>query len=978
MGNLFRQDGFIGWVPRVDDVNADPGILVRADNLLVDEKGALTLRPGSELAYSVSGQVNKIHSAILHPGGVSTQVDIVAAGVDIYHGNTAIGQVGASPKGYDVAIGADLWDAFIAGGSQKFRYDGETSHSWGLSRPPTAPTLNVSSPIAATVSNCSSTEVSGAFAANEGTGSFAAGYDGTANAAFKIIPDAASGRAVGTKAFATAQDFFTILTYPGGDDDLIDFYIYMEQPEKIKTFEVIFAVGADTDPFQTDTYNFTFEINEDVPVKKRSKKRADDAALDEGLDDVPTPQDVDNDRRIRENEPENRIPDDIELRGPRYKLPTYAESASPAWTHLSVPRGSFERKGSTNGKNWTTVKAVRFVAQFVPGATGELRVDEIKIFGGGSRAFTGDYRCRLQAIAKRTDGTIIAKSPVSDPSSEVRAFQQSLTVTIPYSTFQSLDPSVTELWLYLSGGGLDDWYRIASFPANPYAAGVALDEFDPNPEGTIDQDDRARGMSRDFSWPADAGNPDLTVTLAKSEIDALIENVRADRGLRGIPDNIMDIAGPFQFRMALLDEDGVVWFTGINQPGTVSVYHSRVTDPEPLWLEQTSSGLYVGTRQDVYRVYGDGSILDPYNINFAVRALGVPHPPVDGCVWAYGDAVIYRSADGLVTLTGDTVQMFPIDDIEPLWRGIARNEFSPLNTYTGRFRLVVDNQILYMLAPEGEEVTDDTIYRYSFITRRWSRTYYPWDLSALSVDAAGGAMVGTVDGKVLYLDVSSQDNLQNIEYEVWTRYDSDGNPLIIKDAFDLQVAMDTGGLPTTVSLVKEDGTTKVDYTASTSNYDIWRANAADFGPFQAAQVRISGASYKFVLRHYDLSYRSRPQHMMMLDTGYVAATKQGDLAWFKELEITCKSDSDLIVTPYYDDVAAAERTVTVTPGVVTTYRVLLPKGSVGYKARFKVYTTAADGTGSRGFECYSIRMRIAPSGNVTTSSLVPVYPMSKG
>lgn len=981
MANLFQQDGFIAWVPRVDDVNADPGILIRADNLLVDEKGALTLRPGSQTRYSGLGaSINAMHSAILHPGGVPTQVDIYAADKNIYHGNTAIGQVGDAFRSEDVAIGSDLYDVFVARGSGRFRYDGEQVHNWGISRPGSAPTLAGSTPIAATVSTCASGESGGAFAANEGTGSFAAGFDGTANAAFSIVPNVTTGRAVGTKAFAAAQDFETILTYPGGDDDLIDCYVYMANPERIKTFDIIFGVGSDADPFQTDTYTFQFELGVPVSTKSNNPPAATAAAEGEGVwaEETPTPQQVANDFTAkRPVDPRNRIPMDYEIRGRHYGLPNYAESASPAWTHLSVPRGKFTRKGSTTGKNWTTVKAVRFAAQFIPGTTGEIRVDEIKVFGGGSRAFTGEYKCVLQAVVKRDDGVIVAKSQASDPSASVNVFQQSMTVTIANSVFENLDPSANELWLFMTGGGLDDWYRIATFPANPYANNIGLDEFDPNPEGTIDQDDQARGLSRDFTWPDNVSNPDLTVTLANSELDALIENVKLERGLTTIPDNIIDIAGPYQFRQVMLDANGVLWLTGVRSPGTVSVYNTKVIDPEPIWLEQTSSGLYVGTRRDVYRVYGDGTQIDAYNINIGIRALGVPHPPIDRCVWTYGDAIIYRSSDGLVMLTGDSVQIFPTEDIEPLWRGFARHGVPALNTQAGKFRLCVDNQILYMTAPEGDDTEGEVIYRYSFVTRKWSRTIYPWVITSLDVDVNGGAVAGTADGRVVDLDYLTQDDVADIPFLYHSRYDSSNEPLSFKDAFDVQVGMDTGSRDVTVTLVKEDGTTSTSYTGSTDMYQVWRANAADFGPFRGVQVRIQGTSYKFVLRHFDISFRNRPQHMMMLDTGYVSASKQGDLAWFKELEITCKSGSNLTVTPYFDDVAQADQTVVVTPNVVTTYRVVLPRGSVGYKARFKIATTAADGSNDPGFECYSVRMRLAPTGNATTSSIMPVYPMAR-
>jgi len=329
-----------------------------------------------------------------------------------------------------------------------------------------------------------------------------------------------------------------------------------------------------------------------------------------------------------------------------------------------------------------------------------------------------------------------------------------------------------------------------------------------------------------------------------------------------------------------------------------------------------------------------------------------------------------------MAMNGDTVTFFPFDDIEPLFRGKTRHGVAPLNTATGDFQFVVDNRSLYFLAPEGvDTTTSDKLYRYSFVTKRWHRYLYPYTISALHREPTGGVLAGTTGGEVYLLDQGTQDNGENIEYELWTRFADASAPAIFKDAYDIQLGIDTGSEDCTVQVFKEDGTTDVEFTANTTGLQVFRNDITSFGSFRLAQVRLIGSSYALALRHFNISFRSRPQHAVALDTGYVQASRGGDLVHIYELELSCLAANNLTVTPYFDGVAGTAQPVTVTAGVNTVYRVPLPRGSFGKRARFLIQSTDAIGADDPGFEMYNVRMWVSPTGNQKGSQPVKVFPL---
>jgi hypothetical protein len=987
MANLFAKDGFVGWIPRVDATNADPGLLLRADNLVVDEKGALTLRPGSSILHSAleGGATNAVNS--IHTGNLDGEDKFFyAVGTNIYDGSTLLGAMDDNSD-TETAIASSSRHAFFGRGSTRKYYSGTTLFDWTPKRISTAPTVSVQSPLSDEISYCKSTPGGGEIpdtwdltTRKEGTIAYGDGSDGISNSAVSIIPDSTTGRGMTTLDYTTRQNFDDILGYQSNDDDLVDFLLYVDQPERIRWVEIIFGCGSNNSkPFQDDRYEFRWTLNTGVRLKKKKRKRIEEDTIDTGHDITPAPEDVEE----QTPPPVEEIPDDPD-NSPISRLPNYRISESPNWTHMSVPRGQFERVGSTDGQNWSNVKAVRIVVQWAKGTTTEARFDNIIFIGGGNRSYTGKYRARIQPVARDASGKVIAIGPPSPASAEVEAKQQSIKITIPYAVFTGLADDVTNIWIYMYGGGLDNWYRVGETGVTPSDSDMTLDEFAPTADGTIDADDRTRLTSRGFTIPGASATPDLEFTVLDSELTSIIKNIKLKRGLVRAPENIIAIEGPYKNRMVCLTSEGHVYFSERNQHGTFLAYHTRVTDEQPLWMKATPSGLYVGTRKDVYRIVNEGNYLTEYAIDFIMRPLNVPHPPVDAMVWREGNQLLYRSADGPVLLQGETTQHFPINDIEPLWRGQNRHEIESLNTSTGRFAAVVDNNTLFMLAPEGTSTSStNVIYRYSFVTQRWARSTYPWQFRCLSRGPKGRALAGTTDGKVVNIDAEGElgDNTTQIPINFRSRYDDGGNPLSFKDAFDAQIGVDTGGVAITAELWDEDDTSaSSSFSVTSDDGQVWRQNiGSDFtNGFRTLQFRLSGNVYEFRLRHWNIIYRPRPEWTTYLDTGYVEPGQNGRRIDVKSVELNIKSSSNVTVSSYYDGtLIGGPTTVTVTPGVVKTYNVIQPRGASGTRARVVVQTTASDGVGNPGFECYQIRLRTYATGNKSRRPFLPIFPLQE-
>lgn len=973
--NLFDELG-TKWAPDADAVNAPEQVLLRADNLVPDKIGTLSLRRGSEITYSSmdGGASDNVHS--LHTVELANGTTYRSAGVgnNLYINGSNYGEFGGSG---DIAMGDDSYQTFYARGTTKKKWDGTNFHNWGIERPSAPPTLAAVNSVTSSVATFASGE-SPAVTAPEGSGLIGTEADqaGAANQASRLTPDGSTFRGVLQKLWTTDQDYFRISGVTGTETDQFDLFLKFENPRNVETVKIVFGAGnSSTDPFQTDRFEHEFDLrnrtvipNKDIESEGYS---AFEAAVLSSLSSV-RPQDV---TGIKTPEQVKAILASVgKIPSSTTSLPTDAAT----WGHLTITRGQFKRVGNTDNRGWDTIRGFKIIYTTRQGTVSYATFSDAIFVGGGARTLTGTYRCVIRAA--RNFGQYYELSPPSEQSEPVNLNHQTPQITIPATVLSSLDPQVDEIWVYLFGGWLPAYYRFAVVSAT-VRSGMVIDEWGPPAGSDFDSaDERARITSWGFTLGADNGSSDIILTLLRSEMDALTEDEKLEPFLMVPPDNIVAIAGPHHGRMFVLTSDGYVYPSTLRSPSTFnSVQVIDLTRyGNPLWMVKTGQGIVVGMEKDVVFLAGTGDEQESGLIDLYAQPLNLGNPPIDSSRWVDGNTIVYRSADGLMFLTGSNMSPVPMAGTSLLWRGINRHGIQGLNVTSGRFRIAVDDAMIYVLAPENPATSTNVIYRYATQSQQWSRLVYG-EVSAfhsIFKEPNGTLIAGDNAGRLWTLDTGTQDNLNNIDVRILTPIRNGGNPLARKDAFDLQIHCTTGGSLANIALYRDgDSDDSSDYDFSTNVNQVYRINASDFGTFLKAQMDITGSFSQFSLQHVNLTFRARPQHTMHLDTGYLSPDGNGDLTWLYEVEIDANAANDMVLKVYLNDVLRYEADVPVTANIRKPYIVPIPRGTKGYRPRIIVESAADNAAGHIGFECYGIRVRMGSSGNQDGAVYRSVYPV---
>lgn len=970
--NLFKRGAPGGWQPDVDAVNASEGALLVATNILADEVNISALRRGSSTLYSDllgSVQATGVHSlystTIPVPDPDGSRYDLAFSGEKLYINGVDKGIV--MDGSGDVASGDDAYQIFFARGKTKLKWNGESVYNWSIPAPSSAATLAAGTAIRTVYFTFAAGETGGTVTTHEGTSTFAAGYDGSANAATELTPDLSSGRFSISKTFSADTDLFNVQETAGGPTDLIDQYVWMSEPTRVNKLTIMIGLGTGADPYQDDYFYKDFNVNGGQVVDIKDPAAYGVAAYSTAVNlsqSVLTPEDVTN---VKTPEQVKQVLARLgKAAGSSSAARPDAQQNSPAWTHFTCPRGQFTRVGNTAGRDWDTVRGIKIVVTEVPGSTNVIRLDDFSVIGGGDRVLTGTFRCVWRAV--HNTGNYVELSPPSPVSDPITLNQQPVTATFPPVALSSLDPQVNELWVYLFGGFLDTYYRFEVIPSAQTTSPVTLDEFSNRIDGNMDADEERRGMALELGWPGFNPTTGVTLVIRKAELDAIIENETLEPGAVGVPDNIIAIAGPWHNRLFLVTDEGWVYPTSQTSPSNCSVY--QVLDlrryGDPLWAVRTNGGIYVGLTKDIVHIGGSGDeSADHTEVDLVPEPLNVGQPPVDRAVFTDGSTVIYRSADGLIVLQGVSPTPVTVGPTSLLWRGYTRHNQEPLNVSTGRFRIAIDNQILFMLAPEGTDTNPSAVWRYN-ANKEWRRTTYPNVPLSLFRSNDGRLLMGTQDGKVLLLETGTDDSGATIGWQIVMPWADNGDPLTRKVPFDLQLLGYTGQQPITLDVYLDGSTAPAaSYRVALPALDTYRINLSDLPKFFRAQLQLSGSNRSFQLHALNLTYRPLTQMLMAADTGYIIPPGDSDFLWLQELEIDCISSSDLEVEVFLDDTSYAVLPVSVTAtGKRKVYIVPMPRGTKSDRVRAMIRTTAADGSGAVGFECFRIRGRQVGSGNM--------------
>lgn len=716
MAMLFKRSTGWKWIPDSDEVNSVDGALLRADNTIPEELGSRRLRKGSAAVYSgLAGPVHSMYTAQLQ----GNMHRITGAGDSLYvNGVEAV--TGLDGVG-DLAFVDDSYQAFMARGTAKKKWDGDTLHNWGIAAPSTKPALSAIDAITYTACTFDSDE-DPALVINEAdslTPVFVDNYDASVpNGALSLTPALGSGRASASKKWASNVDLKDFLGNIGGQTDLFDIRIWMEEPRKVDKITIMFGLSTGADPFLDDYYYFDFNIRNTgtVDVKDAASNAAAAYGISNNrLNSVLTPQEI---TRVKSPADAGKVLRALgRFAGSRSRERADTQSASPAWGHLSVTRGQFNRVGGTPGRDWKTVRGFKIVYTAIPGSTSKIYVDDAIWTGGGNRALTGSFQVGYR-FARRFDDRNGAEvytelSPMSPISSPIVLQQQTLQVTISASVLAEKDSQVNQIWVYLYGGWLDTYYRVAVLPAAP-GGGMTIDDIS-DPNNLDEPAEWARLASYAFTETTNESDevPDLRARIFKSELEALIENEIYEAGSVGPPDDIVGVAGPWNKRIFALTKEGWLYPSSQKCPSSFSLYQTidlRLYG-EPKWAVKTTTGIFVGMSKDIVRIAGSGEN-DEQNLlaDLYPDPLNVANPPVDSAVSVDGNSVYYRAADGPMVFTGASAQPIPFAGTSMLWKGTDRHEVEALDTINGRFRYEMDDHNLYMLAPEGRHAEATIVY----------------------------------------------------------------------------------------------------------------------------------------------------------------------------------------------------------------------------------------------------------------------------
>jgi hypothetical protein len=856
MGFLARSNWSKGWVPDADAVNGPVDGFLRGDNLTLDEVGALVLRGPSTKINGVALADLDVHSlftAVL----TGTRYRMTGASNGVYANGAGIvaGMAGAG----DVSFGSYQGQILFARSTSKKKYDGATVRNWGIAMTGAAPTLAALAPDSKTLASGDSTEAP-AFTAPEGTGpAYATGQDLTVNGSIQITPSSTTGRGVLEKVFAAETDF-TVYDggQTGGDNDLLQFYVYITEPSALLELTVMVDVnGASTNRFQDDYYTFTVRNGETIPL----------LTAEEGGRQRPAGTPITGFAVRRVIGSHGFAAATSPTQPPASKLRPDAPVGNAGWNRVQIPRGQFERIGSTAGKDWKTVQALRLVVTTTGGGAGSVvRFDNVKLIGGNQRPLTGAYQWIYMLVYN--SGTYTGKSPASAPSAQLELQVGAATVTFPADGAR--DSQANEIWLFRMGGTLDQFYRV----------GVKT--------GVV-------------------GTGAITFDDTLSDQDALVLNLPLEVDNALPPDNIIGIAGPYYTRVFALTATDLYpsrRFTPDTFANSQAI-HIAGADETCYWVKKTLGGLYVGTSKDIYRLEGTGAELPDDTIDFVLTPLNIDHPPIGAAVTQEGNDLVYLADDGWRAVSGSgSVSLSGATSL--LYQGKTRHGISPVNLATGRFRAAIVKGRLTAITPEGASTTTSTVlYRVDVKTGQWLRAVYPASWRSIAREPDGTLIAGDTAGFVWVLDdaAGSGDATATIPVTFWTTVDDDGAPFARKDPLDLRCLLDTGNVASAVAVHLDNAGSAATTLAPTLNgLGIFAADISAIAAFTRAQLRITGSFLTFRWESLSLAYHTLP----MPFRGRTVETN-GNYAGEKVLTglkiRACTLGVSRTFTPYLDGVA---------------------------------------------------------------------------
>jgi hypothetical protein len=962
MNSLSRKDFSGGWNPSADAVNCPPNALLRMDNLVLDDRGILSLRKGiSSAISSPNASINNLFTANLN----GTKYRMVSAGSAVYSNGSTLGI--AMPGTTDVQFASYKDQIFFARSTTKKKYDGSATRNWGIQTPimaPTAVALANDGKVFGSFNGAThATPDSPVWVAVTGTIAEATGSDTVAYSALETTPNVSSGQTMITKTYTNPVNF---TVYDAGNiagiNDIIQFWVYITKPEELNN--IILEIDINDGTFQTDYYRYAWTTVASAPTAPNLGE------IQQLL--------------IQASVPESQWPTIIDQIFTQYydSLAVYEAGAGSTqfiggtWARFSIARSSLYRYGTTSGKDWSTVKAIRFTTNNTPASTGTITFDNLEIIGGTESTQVGNYRYRIAAVRNTSYQIVSAPSSASEL---IILRAQGSTITIPEATLSALDPQATEIWLYRMGGTMTNYFRVASLILQfdhtaPFETEYGADGSQANYTCTFESElGGTVGPSKcNYEWERTYGYLTIsTIVDNLTDTQAMAINIKMQSDTNPPPDNIIGICGPYYDRLFCLTET-MLWPSLRLKPDSYAagqVITVGGDDETALWIAQALGGLYIGTTKDIYRLDGDGAEYPDGTMNFTKVPVNNGNPPISSAFAREGNAIVYLASDGWRTFNGSSST--PIKgDTDLLWKGETRHGVSPVNVTgaTSRFRAAIWNSRLVAITPEGSNTTSSTaIHNYHFDTGKWNRYTYAQAWTAIHREPDGTLIAGNAAGTVHQLETGTQDVTTDIPVVLWTTVDDAGLPNNEKEALDLQTRLDTGANAVSIALHRDGSATASDTQSVTlAGSSVYQYNVSDISHFRQFQLRVTGSFSIFKWLEYALAFIALPESRRAWR--FVAPdVSDRDMTWIRGIRIKARADANLTVSLAFDGGTATTDTVIPTTGEATVYDVTYGRGIKG-KSPDVLITSTAD------FVPYWAEFIFRGSGGETQKSKVRIKP----
>ena len=877
MGFVSRSSFARGWTPDADAVNAPPDALLRADNLVLDEKGVLALRAGSTKINSSPFADIDIHSLFTSVIN-GTRYRMAGASNAVYANGASIASGLAGSN--DVAFGFQLGQILFARSTSKKKYDGSTVRNWGISMTGVLPTADGAPQDGRLISALSFAEA----VANLSDGYWkieaAAGaivwepnhylttdplYDATGALRLDLAP---TNRAVYARVGTDLEDLTAFNAGGvGSEDDEISIWLYLSDPKLLEEFAVQFDVNEGY--FKEDWYT---SPSTTADLLARSTQFPDDPTAGDAL---PTRAPLKKGARFQYRPRTGSNLPTGQVRYPKGGTASGAPAAAggpntAGWMHVKWKRKEFVRHGDTPAKGWATVRGIRILVT-AKAAGLVTRVETLRI-GGGAILGSAEWRY----VYVRNASGYLALSAPSAPSVETPLSNQDGSIQIPSDA--SRDSQVNEIWVFRRDQLMDQYYRTY------VKTGVS-------------------------------GTGGYTVTDNLRTSDALTLNIPLEEDNAVPPDNIIAIVGPHFDRTLVLTSDGDLWVSRKLNPDSFATGHVIAVcgvDETPYWMIQANQGVFIGTSKDVYELQGTGAELADGGIDYILRDLGIDHRPVNAGLAHEGDQIAFFSDDGWRASQGNGTTLLTGETGE-LYKGKTRHGVSPVNVATGRVRAALSKGQLVAITPEGASTTSSSVlYRLVFKGGIWYRHTYAQSGAWRSIhrEPDGTVIAGDATGTVWVLDSGTLDHTSNIAVVLWTKVDDLGLPYQRKKIGELQWRSDTGAANASLG-VHLDGSAAA-ATTLTANQNGMGRNAFDLAQGATAiailrhlQVRLTGSFPAFHLYDYGLQFRERPVPVMgRLVESHGGSVGVKILSGF--ILKGCTLGAARVITAYLDGVADTE------------------------------------------------------------------------